>query len=284
VIRHLLLSLAFLGCALPAFAEMKTPLIEQWFAEHGREAKAQRVASLVEVFLDQPYQLGALGEGGHGAKDKPLYRDDAFDCVTLTSTLLAMLNAEDFGAFKARIKQVRYRDGDVSFLHRNHFTSVDWNPNNTRNGFIEDVTHKVVDTRGKPVATIADTVIDKPAWIKKQGHTELVKQTHAERSVMLYIPLTTLYHRGQIDKSLLQQLPDVAVIEIVRPDWAIRKLIGTNINVSHMGIAFRQQGKMLFLNASQVHGKVEIEPLASYLARYLDSPSIKGINVQRVVL
>ena len=284
VIKRLMLCFVLLACAPLGFAGAKASLIEQWFAEHGRETKAQRVTSLTTVFLDQPYLLGALGEGGHGSKAKPLYRDDAFDCVTLTNTLLAMLNAQDMTAFKQQIKRVRYRDAKVGYIHRNHFISVDWNPNNTRNGFIEDVTHKIIDKHGKPIAAIADTVIDKPAWFKKQGHANLAKQTHAERSVLLYLPLSTLYRRGQIDTRLLQQIPDVAIIEIVRPNWSLRKYIGTNLNVSHLGIAFRQHGKVMFLNASRMHGKVEIEPLADYLARYLDSSSIKGINVQRVVL
>ena len=125
----------------------------------------QRVVLFSELLLDRPYVLFPLGEGRSGEFDQaPLYRMDAFDCETYIDSVLALAFGEDLNSFKRYITQIRYKKGRVSFIDRNHFSSLDWNTNNQREGFVRDVTVTILDERQKPVALYADALVDKPSW------------------------------------------------------------------------------------------------------------------------
>lgn len=264
----------------------------------------ERLKYFSNAFKGKKYVFGALGEGADGQFDQsPLYRTDAFDCQTYVSTTLALANAKDLADFKQRINQVRYANGTVSYLGRNHFTSIDWNTNNLHKGFIKDITYTIVDKQGKPVAVVADAIINKPNWyaFKKARNIKLDsavseqekeqraaklrslgKQLTQEKSVMLYIPLQTLFENGKANTYLFNQIPDGSIIEIIRPNWDVADKVGTNLNVSHLGFAIRTPQGLMFREASLVEGKVIDVPLDKYLKTYLTSPTVKGINIQKV--
>ncbi len=87
-----------------------------------------RITYISKQFLGKPYALGALGEGSQGYFDQaPLYRTDAFDCETYVDTVLALAFADNLSTFKQYIQKIRYRDGHIAFVDRNHFTCLDWN-------------------------------------------------------------------------------------------------------------------------------------------------------------
>ena len=89
----------------------------------------------------------------------------------------------------------------------------------------------------------------------------------------------------QPNEFLFHQIPHASIIEIVRPNWHLKDKIGTNLHVSHVGFAIRNSaGDLLFRHASSEHQKVEEVKLIDYLGRYCDSPTIKGINVQKITL
>src|SRR5438105_5821329 len=61
----------------------------------------QRITAVSGYFLGEPYLLGALGEGEKSNFDQsPLYRTDAFDCVTYVNTVLAIAMGKDLQGFK----------------------------------------------------------------------------------------------------------------------------------------------------------------------------------------
>lgn len=268
---------------------------------------ADRVAYFSHAFLQQPYLGGPLGEGVNGEFDKsPLYRTDGFDCMTLASIVLALASSDSLATFKKRIRQVRYQDATVRYRNRNHFASLDWNPHNQQLKLLEDITSTIHDQQRQPVAKIATADIDKKAWyqhktlsmIKQFTSLSPVKEQMLlqqfrdqqnyvanQQSHLPYIPLNRLFdENGQPDLSLFDQIPSGAVIEIVRPNWDLVKYIGTHLNVSHMGFAVREQdGRLMYREASSLHHQVINIPLVDYLKHYLTSPTVKGINVQRVL-
>ena len=78
-----------------------------------------------------------------------------------------------------------------------------------------------------------------------------------------------------------QQIPNAAIIEIVRPNWDLTKEIGTHLNVSHIGFAIWKNKTLYFRQASSIHHQVIDTPLTSYLYDALkNSETIKGINIQ----
>ncbi|MBA3537379.1 MAG: DUF1460 domain-containing protein [Tatlockia sp.] len=266
---------------------------------------ASRLDYISAKFLGKPYLLGALGEGPDARFDQtPSYRTDAFDCDTYVTTVLALTLAKNEQSFKRCMKKIRYKGGKVDFITRNHFISLDWNPNNQRQNFIKDITPTIKDQNNHPLAQIARALINKPSWYQhfsdqnirlnsvnenekalrlaalKQAGTKLEKQW----AEIPYIPLTALFDsKANPNQFLFKQIPDGSIIEIVRPNWDLRELIGTNLNVSHLGFAFWKKGELFFRQASSQYGKAVEVPLIGYLKETLKSPTIKGINIEVVV-
>lgn len=274
---------AGLLCAAPALAQ----------------TAGDKVLALGRQYLGVPYLVGPFGEGPTGKYDRnPLSRFDGFDCTTFVETVTALAVSESTGGdFQTTLNRIRYKDGDVEFTSRNHFTDLDWIPNNVRAGFYRDVTESVAPGR----TLVASALIDKRAWYEKMPDSriqrpdlsaadkkKLLAELHGEgaryspqEATVPYIPLTTLFAPG--GGKLFDAIPSGAVIDIVRPNWDLTKEIGTHLNISHQGFAVRQDGVLYFLEASEVYGKVSMVPLADYLRQYLDSTTIKGINVLRIV-
>ncbi len=264
-----------------------------------------RIAVISAQFLEKPYLRGALGEGTQGYYDNaPLYRVDAFDCETYVDTVLALALAKDQTTFKQRIRQIRYQDGHVSFIHRNHFTCLDWNQHNQKQGFLKDITTTFRNKNGQPITKIAQALINKPGWyqhfsadiirINTPSSTEQAKRlaslkqrgNHLPRTIsrIPYIPLTVLFNKaGQANMHIFNQIPNGAVIEIVRPNWDLNQQIGTHLNISHLGFAIRQNGILMFRAATSSNHRIMDCPLIDYLRETQKSPTIKGINIQIVV-
>jgi hypothetical protein len=100
-------------------------------------------------------------------------------------------------------------------------------------------------------------------------------------SLLPYLPLSALFDsKGQANEYIFKQVPDGAIIEIVRHHWSLKDKIGTDLDVSHLGFAFWHDGQLWFRNASSLKMQVMEESLAEYLKRTRSVPSIAGINVQ----
>lgn len=285
--------------------ERQLERIYQLLNEMDEMDMATRLAVASKVLLGKPYQLNALGEGEQGLYDKfPLYRLDAFDCETFVDTVMALALGANPQVFKQCINQIRYRKGQPNFLLRNHFASLDWNINNQRKGFLKDITNTITNQKGQPVADTAKALISKPGWyqqmkserIRIQGLSDEEqlkrldtlknkgKQLETVQAIIPYIPLSILFNdKGQAQQLFFDQIPNGAIIEIIRPDWNLKEKIGTNLNVSHLGFAFWEHGRLLFREASSTHHQTIDVLLVDYLRNALKSPTIKGINIQVVV-
>lgn len=259
----------------------------------------QKLDYFSQAFLGKSYVLGALGEGKTGYYDQsPLYRTDGFDCTTYVATVLALTNAKNIEQFKKNIRKINYKDSKVSYLTRNHFMSVDWLPTNIKNGYVKDINDKIADSQRQPIYTIAVATIDKAGWLKKRTAKDIkIKETSAvpERlqtlkqnadqypkriSKLKYLHFSKLFSKnGQPNMAYFDQIPNGSIIQIVRPNWQLKELIGSNLNISHLGFAIRKDNQLLFREASSIENKVIDIPLIEYLHGYLDSPTIRGISI-----
>ncbi|KTC71593.1 hypothetical protein Lbir_1646 [Legionella birminghamensis] len=265
------------------------------------QARLDQISSL---FVGRPYILGSLGEGETGYFDQmTLYRTDGFDCETYVTSVLALALANTPSEYKICLQKLRYKDGKISFTNRNHFTALDWNGNNQKQGYVKDITRSFTDEKNQPVFKVAETVVNKPGWYQhlSSKSIRLNKPDFEEANKRLtqlqqrgsklpvakekidYLPLTALFDAsGNPNLHLFMQIPNGAIIEIVRPNWDLTQAIGTHLNVSHLGFAFWKDGHLIFRQASSNLGKVVDVSLMDYLKDALSSPTIKGINVQTV--
>jgi hypothetical protein len=266
---------------------------------------AERINWISNHFAGKVYELGALGEGPKARYDQfPQYRVDAFDCDTFVNTVLSLALADSLESFQQCIKHTRYKDGNITYINRNHFTSIDWNKNNEQRGVLKDITLNIKDKNKQSVAVYAETLINKPAWYahhdlsairvqnkNKEQQEQLLaelkkKGSHLEvtQSKLPYLPFTALFGKdNKPNLYLFSQIPSGAVIEIVRPNWDLRQEEGTALDVSHLGFAIRVNDQLYFRQASSKLGKIVDVLLIEYLKEARNSPTIKGINVQIVV-
>ncbi len=264
-----------------------------------------RISYFSQFFINKPYVLGSLGEGKQGKFDQsPLYRTDAFDCMTYVSNVLALSLAQDLSSFKKIIKQVRYRDGKVSYATRNHFASIDWNPSNTENGFIRDISGGIVAADGKPIFKKADRLIDKPAWfnalelqtiklldpqLTEQKRIALLNELREMSKIMqtvqsnlAYLPVEKLFDSEQQPINyIFDQIPSGTIIEIVRPNWQL--VSGVNLNVSHIGFVIRTDQGLMLRHAYGRVKRVREESLIDYLKDFLGRTIVRGISLKEVV-
>ncbi len=97
-----------------------------------------------------------------------------------------------------------------------------------------------------------------------------------------YLPLTELFDTNrQPIWDIFKQIQHGSIIQIVRPQWDLRAVAGTYLDISHLGFAIWQDDKILFREASLRQKKVADTPLVSYLQSLLNQPTIKGINIQK---
>ncbi|MBY0544626.1 MAG: DUF1460 domain-containing protein [Gammaproteobacteria bacterium] len=264
-----------------------------------------RLAFDSAYFFGKPYSMFPAGEGPTGDFDKnPLYRTDVFDCLTYVNTVIALTDSNNLSQFQKKLAALSYEGGQISFLNRNHFVTGDWNESNAAQGFITDITKQIKNAQGISPMHYAVTWIDKPNWYRKmspkriclfsypgdQQAVQLLQAFRAQAGIVKpvkvstpYIPVTAFLNAaGQVDPFMINQIPTGSVIEIVRPNWDLTALIGTHINVSHLGLVIKTKKGLMFREASlDKHSVIEI-PLADYLAQLRHIDPTAGVNIQLI--
>ena len=256
----------------------------------------KRLDVISKIFVGFPYGKGGpLGEGLSGRFDQdPLYRFDAFDCTTYVETIMALAFARDVNEFEDYQDKIRYEDGIVDYLKRNHFTDLQWIPNNIANGFMSELTYDVVHSSE---VKMAEALINFPGWLKshkleqiivplasREEKLSILEELHAlaasfETSIarVPYIEISRILSRPQI----LNKIPTGAVVNFVRPNWDLTEAAGTHQNISHQGFLFRS-GKTLYLRHASTQGKVEEVPFIEYLGRFRNHGTLKGIHLMKI--
>lgn len=227
-----------------------------------------RLLIILDYFLGFPYSSEDSLE---------TYALTHFDCVTFVETVLALLFVRDLDSFDSfkknfehELMSIRYFDSSHDFKSRNHFVSLDWLPHSK--DYLNDITRDICQ------AKISSTIIDKDSWFYKVHN--LKKTLLAPVTVKLpYIDNSELLSNYD---DLIKYFPSISIVNIVRPDWAIKSKIGTNLDISHLGFVVKHAGKLTFWHASSIPNMVICDQLNSYIMRQQHIPSIKGINVQSI--
>ncbi|MCK5073204.1 MAG: DUF1460 domain-containing protein [Bacteriovoracaceae bacterium] len=262
-----------------------------------------RIEKASELLIGGQYASGPLGEGADGEYDQfPLYRLDVFDCTTFVETVMAFAISKTNLEFHDNLLRIRYRDGVISFASRNHFPSLDWIPNNE--WLLFDLTEKVAGLGTR----LGSGVINKSGWYKKlsRGRIRLKRYSdetdgeyknrvsdalekvrmlgegfEPELALIPYVSWDALY-----SSTTLSKIPHGAVISVVRPGWNLFKFlkidIGTNINISHQGIAIWKDGVLYFRHSSSKSKKVVDSDFLEYMRIYINSPTATGLNILKV--
>lgn len=259
---------------------------------------SKRLELLSGLFLGFPYgKNGPLGEGPTGKYDQdPLYRFDTFDCTTYVETIMALTVARTADEFEEHLNKIRYEEGEIDYLKRNHFTDLQWIPYNIQNGYLVEINQEIVDPHD---IKLAQAIINFPGWLRsikieqiiapmatQEERIWLLQELHAEAvnytsrlAQVPYIAIKTLVARPV----LLDRIPDGSVVNFVRPNWDLTEVAGTHQNISHQGFLFRK-GKTLYLRHASTTGKVEELPFIDYLRKFQNHGTLKGIHLMKLNL
>jgi hypothetical protein len=205
----------------------------------------QRIIRLARKNIEQPYELYLLGEAPFEKVDaQPIYCLGKSDCVVFAEHTLAMALSDDFPSFMTMLQRIRYKDGQIGVVTRNHYTEADWNKNN--GWLVTEITNQI----GADAVVPFSQKVDRAKFFKDRYKLDepIAVQTINET----YIP----YERIDSVKPLLR---DGDVVNFVN---------GTKggVWVGHVGlVAHGEDGSVHLIHSAKP--KVREETIESYITR-----------------
>lgn len=221
-------------------------------------------------FLHTPYVEKTLEVEG----DEPLVINlTGLDCTTylesvVTLARMAKLGLSTFAEYAQQLEFLRYRNGErAHYPSRLHYFS-DWIYENEQKGILKDITQEI---GGKVYANKVGFMSANPQYYPQLSDEAYVGQIReAEQEIA-----TRQYY--YLPKALVQSHE-----QGIQPGDLIAITISmNNLDITHVGIAVEQAGRIHLLHASSASKQVEIsaKPLSEYL---MSHKSQSGIMVCRL--
>lgn len=205
-----------------------------------------------QSFLGAKYVPSPLGECDIHDAD-PLIRFDAFDCVTFVETVLADGHEE-------RLTKIRYKNGQVGFITRNHFIESDWLSNNA--DLVQNVSAQYAPTDVRRVQ------IDKKAWFHRAHGLDV--DVAPQQVDLEYIPYRH-FNNVVIDKTM--------IVLFITDNSKFRDTIGTDLAVVHMGLILPNG---MLRHASSERGMVVDVDMHDYVAQRMQNKQNLGIALVEI--
>ncbi len=205
-----------------------------------------------QSFLGARYLNSPLGEEIAPDND-PLIRFDAFDCTTFVETVIADNSLK-------KLNKIRYKNGQVVFVNRNHFIETDWLQNNSN--IAQNVSGRYAPVQVRRVK------IDKKSWFKKVHNIETDFATQVVD--IEYIPYKNA-------KNILPEKTLVVLFIADKPDF--RDKIGTDLAVVHMGLLLPNG---VLRHASSTAGKVVDVNMNDYIDKRMQDKTNLGITLVEI--
>jgi len=195
------------------------------------------------------------------------------DCTTFVENCLAIARTiksgkTTFESFTNELEKIRYRNGQLNgYVSRLHYFS-EWITNNAEKGIVEDMSSKIGGVKRPVVLNFMSTHPDSYPQIK--ANQAMIKEI---RQIELKVSAGSFFYI-QKEKIALHE-KDIHDGDIVA---LVTKIPG--MDVSHVGILFKKEGRVFLLHAPLSGGQVETTkvPLADYLK---NSKNTTGIFVVR---
>lgn len=210
------------------------------------------LSNIGQDYLGAKYLSDPLGEEKTPDTD-PLIRYDAFDCTTFVETVLADGNKE-------KLNKIRYKDGNIDILYRNHFTETDWLHNNKN--YVENISRLYGKTSIRHIEN------DKQTWFKRIHNidTDFEKQI-ADLEYIPYKDLTKINNKYPL------------IVLFVHDGDGFYDKIGTDLAITHMG--FLLPNGML-RHASSAQGKVIDVDFEKYIENKKNNKHNIGITLVNI--
>lgn len=110
----------------------------------------KRVVHIGRKNIGQPYEIFLLGEHPFELHDpQPLYCLEKSDCVVFSEHTYAMALSKSWSEFIVFLQRIRFKNGEIGVLTRNHFTMADWDVNNS--WLVEDISKNIAGENAEPI-------------------------------------------------------------------------------------------------------------------------------------
>lgn len=228
----------------------------------------EKVLRAARLFLHTPYVGGTL----EGEPEQLTVNLRAMDCMTFVEQTLALAGALqegwDFSRYCASLRELRYRTPErLSYTGRLHYLT-DWAYENERRGYVKDVTQPC---GGAPwhllLGFMSHNASRYPAL--REAPERIAEMRRIEETVSarphFYIPKEAIGRHADT----FRQGDIVGFVTTV-----------PGLDVSHVGILCREEGRLTFIHASSRSKRVVVQPgtLEQYVA---GQKNIKGILLLR---
>lgn len=214
---------------------------------------AARVEAASSPFLGRPYVRAPLGEG-EGPAPRPRFRTDAFDCLTLVETAIALAYGGGEPQTRLVLDDIRYGAGSpVAYSNRLHLMEAQWIPDMIRKGYLEEATA----TYGGDAVRWTRLPLDPSRWsartlLRPLAWNQAWEGEHA-------VPLLPLEEALRIAATL----PEGLVVNVVRQPKE-----GAITYITHTGLLVIRDGKRFVRHAALRERRVIDEPLDAFLQRH----------------
>ena len=189
----------------------------------------RRVIHLARKNLGQPYELYLLGEMPFETHDpQPLYCLGKSDCLVFVEHIYAMALTRDWPGFIRLLQRIRYRDGEIGVVTRNHYTETDWNPSNR--WLVRDIT---ADLAGDKAARFKGR-IDRSRFLRSRYKLETSIPVVEHEQV--FLPYS------EIDRARahLREGDAINLVRgVVKPGDPLTDTFGGNAWIGHVGLIAR---------------------------------------------
>lgn len=240
------------------------------FSKFSNLSTGELVLKIGNDFMDTPYVGNTLDRT---VEEDLVVNLRELDCTTFAENCLAIARTiksgkPTFESFTNELEKIRYRNGQLNgYASRLHYFS-EWITNNAEKGIVEDVSSKIGGIKHPVVLNFMSTHPDSYPQIK--ADPALVKEIRQIEIKVSALPF--FFIPKEKIAGCESKIMDGDIVSLVT------KIPG--MDVSHVGILFKKNGRVFFLHASLSGGKVGTTkvPLADYLK---DSKNTTGIFVVR---
>ena len=212
----------------------------------------QRMKMVTEPLLGMEYIVDGIGEEKAPDVD-PIVRYDAFDCLTFVEEAIALSLGQGQEEIDDIRRDLRYQNGKMEYLDRNHFMLSQWIPNNVSKGYFKDITHTLGETH------VVSKTITERTWSRWKGRHKYPFDTSHYPTGLFSVGVLSL------DAAIanIERIPDGALIIIVRQDIVYNPLL-----ITHLGFVVRYSEKDVRIrHATKMAGGVVKD---NYLLWYLE--------------
>jgi len=223
----------------------------------------ERISFYSRYFLETPWTFTCVGDGPYALLEPyPLVNFKETNCMALCEHVLALSISDSWDNFFNNLQQIRYRDGIIGMRTRNHYTMVDWLPEN--HWLLQDVTRQVGGTMTKS----ATRTISHKNFFAGKGITDMRYVLPDRNATVDYIPSATL-------KNIKTNLHSGDIGSLIFANK-------TDIFSAHMFIFLIENGNLVVRESSNSKMTTFDTPYEDWASKITASPRYLGIAVMRV--